>query len=138
MECHLALSRNRPEVGSVGVDAGAATEDTAYAFAVPEFPFTDPDTGAALSSVTVVTLPAAGTLAFDGTAVTESQSVSAADANGADYTTFTFRVPEGHRVPCWHRPLDKYDGGVIMPMALCVVRDRVRIIGEKNLSSPGQ
>ncbi len=81
-------------------------EDTAYTFAASDFNFSDPNAGDALASVTVVTLPAAGTLALDGAAVTAGQSVPAADigklaftpaanANGTGYASFTFRVSDG-------------------------------------------
>ena len=81
-------------------------EDTAYTFAASDFNFSDPDVGDALASVTVVTLPAAGTLALDGAVVTAGQSVPAADigklaftsaanANGTGYASFTFKVSDG-------------------------------------------
>ena len=87
--------------GSVTTD-----EDTAHTFAEDEFNFADPDAGDALASVTVVTLPAAGALALDGTAVTVDQAVPAAkirdlvftpeaNANGMGYASFTFRVSDG-------------------------------------------
>ena len=86
--------------GSVTTD-----EDTAHTFAADEFNFADPD-GDALASVTVVTLPTAGGLALDGTAVTVDQAVPAAkirdlvftpeaNANGTGYASFTFRVSDG-------------------------------------------
>ena len=66
------------------------------------------DAGDTLASVTIVTPPAAGTLALDGTAVladavvTEAQIdgdmltfTPARDAHGAPYTTFTFTVNDG-------------------------------------------
>ena len=87
--------------GSVTTD-----EDTAHTFAAVEFNFVDPDAGDALASVTVVTLPAAGGLALDGTAVTLDQAVPAAkigdlvftpeaNANGMGYASFTFKVSDG-------------------------------------------
>ena len=86
--------------GSVTTD-----EDTAHTFAADEFNFADPD-GDALASVKVVTLPTAGGLALDGTAVTVDQAVPAAkigdlvftpeaNANGMGYASFTFRVSDG-------------------------------------------
>ena len=80
-------------------------EDTAHTFAEDEFNFADPD-GDALASVRVVTLPTAGGLALDGTAVTLDQAVPAAkigdlvftpeaNANGTGYASFTFRVSDG-------------------------------------------
>ena len=82
-------------------------EDTAHTFAAVEFNFADTDPGAALASVTVVTLSAAGALTFDGgTAVATGEAVSAAaigtlvftpaaNANGSGYASFTFRVSDG-------------------------------------------
>ena len=81
-------------------------EDTAYTFGAADFNFDDTDTGDALASVTVVTLPAEGALELDGTAVTTGQSVPAADigklvftpapnGNGDAYASFTFRVHDG-------------------------------------------
>ena len=81
-------------------------EDTAHPFAATEFNFADTDPGDALVSVTVVTLPAAGALTLDGTAVTAGRVVPAADigkltftpaanGNGLGYASFTFRVSDG-------------------------------------------
>ena len=83
-------------------------EDTAYTFKASDFNFADADTGDALASVKIVTLPAAGDLTSDGTAVTANQSVTKADldadklkftpapnGNGDPYTTFTFKVSDG-------------------------------------------
>ena len=53
-------------------------EDTAYTFVAADFNFADSD-GDALASVTVVTLPGAGSLTHDGTAVTMNQVVTKAD-----------------------------------------------------------
>ena len=91
----------------VASDSSVTTqEDTAYAFAEADFNFDDPDPGAALAGVTVEMLPEAGGLTFDGTAVIEGQVVvaadigklvftPAADANGAGYASFTFKVSDG-------------------------------------------
>ena len=89
-------------------NAVTTDEDTAYAFDAGEFGFSDMDSGAALAKVKIVTLPAAGTLANDGTAVTENQEISradidadrlvftpAADANGDAHASFTFKVNDG-------------------------------------------
>ncbi|HLL76207.1 MAG TPA: Ig-like domain-containing protein, partial [Pyrinomonadaceae bacterium] len=86
-----------------------ALEDTAYTFAVADFPFTDPlDSPAnSLSAVTITTLPAAGALTNDGAPVSAGQSIPAANisggklkftpaanANGTPYTSFTFQVQD--------------------------------------------
>ena len=83
-------------------------EDRAYAFTADDFGFDDDDAGATLASVTIVTVPALGTLALDGTAVMAAAVVTKAqidgdmltftparDAHGAPYTTFTFTVNDG-------------------------------------------
>ena len=83
-------------------------EDRAYAFEADDFGFDDDDTGDTLASVTIVTVPAAGTLALDGTAVLADDVVTKAqidgdmltftparDAHGDPYTTFTFTVNDG-------------------------------------------
>ena len=81
-------------------------EDTPYVFTAADFGFTDGD-GHALVSVTITTLPAAGSLANNGVAVTAGQAVSAADiaagllrftpaanANGPGSASFSFQVQD--------------------------------------------
>ena len=81
-------------------------EDTGYTFRSADFTFEDDDSGDRLASVTVETLPAAGTLALSGTPVTAGDSVlaaaignlvftPAANANGGSYASFTFKVSDG-------------------------------------------
>ena len=83
-------------------------EDRAYTFTAADFGFMDADAGAALASVKIVTVPAAGILALDGTAVLANGVVTKAeidgdmltfrparDAHGVAYTTFTFKVNDG-------------------------------------------
>ena len=73
-----------------------------------DFGFADSDTGDALSSVKVATLPAPGkgTLALDGTTASTDQVIAAADlgkltfepaanGHGDPYATFTFKVSDG-------------------------------------------
>ncbi|MDB5467714.1 MAG: Ig-like protein, partial [Phenylobacterium sp.] len=95
-----------------GANATVTTlEDTAYAFHASDFGFTDVD-GNALAAVKISTLPAvgAGTLLFNGVAITQSQVTAgyevsavdlaankltfapAANANGAGLGSFTFQV----------------------------------------------
>src|SRR5206468_3369183 len=84
-------------------------EDTPYTFARADFGFTDPhDTPPnAFQAVKIATLPGAGTLRDNGTAVAAGQFVSVADiaagqfvfapavdANGMAYTSFTFQVQD--------------------------------------------
>ena len=83
-------------------------EDRAYAFTADDFGFDDADAGDTLASVMIVTVPALGTLALDGTAVLADDVVTKAqidgdmltftparDAHGDPYTTFTFTVNDG-------------------------------------------
>ena len=106
------------DVGQVNnAPAGAdktvsVNEDGTYAFAVSDFGFSDPnDTPSdALAAVKISSLPLAGTLLYNGVAITATQvsngfEVSAADilagkltfqpaanANGTAYSSFTFQV----------------------------------------------
>ena len=86
----------------------ATAQGTAYSFTAGDFGFDDADTGDTLASVKIVTPPALGTLALDGTAVLADAVVTKAQidgdmltftpvagASGAPYTTFTFKVNDG-------------------------------------------
>ena len=88
-------------------------EDTAHTFGASQFSFSDTDTGDALASVKIITLPAAGTgtLDFEGTPIPASdlpKTVTATelaageldytppeDAYGDAYASFTYRVNDG-------------------------------------------
>ena len=96
---------NPPTAANNTVTTG---EDRPYTFMAADFSFMDADAGAALASVKIVTVPAAGILALDGTAVTVNGVVTKAqidadmltfrpaqDAHGVAYTTFTFKVNDG-------------------------------------------
>ena len=98
-----ASTRPTAAHGTVTID-----EDTDYTFQASDFSFSGVNAGDTLASVEMVTLPSAGTLTLDGTAVTPNQSVSKADldagklvftavenANGDGYASFTFRVSDG-------------------------------------------
>ena len=98
-----------PNTAPTAADKTVTTgEDRAYTFTAGDFGFVDTDTGDTLASVTIVTPPAAGTLALDGTAVMADDVVTKAqidgdmltftparDAHGDPYTTFTFTVNDG-------------------------------------------
>ena len=86
-----------------------ATEDTPRTLTTADFGFGDPlqTPPHALLAVRMTTLPAAGTVRLNGTAVTAGQYVSAADigagllafhpaanGNGTPYTSFTFQVQD--------------------------------------------
>ena len=94
-------------------------EDTPYTFGSVDFAFADTDVGDALMSVKVVTLPGAGRLALGGVAVTANDVVAVADipmlaftpaanAHGAGYASFTFRVSDGESesVPSYTMTID--------------------------------
>ncbi|MGL4396067.1 MAG: Ig-like domain-containing protein, partial [Hyphomicrobium sp.] len=81
------------------------SEDTSHTFAASDFGFSDVNDSPAntLAAVIVSSLPSAGSLTLSGVAVTVGQSISAAsianlkwtppaNANGADFTNFTFQV----------------------------------------------
>ena len=100
-----AAANTAPTAANNTVTTG---EDRAYTFTAADFGFMDADAGAALASVKIVTVPGAGTLALDGTAVMAADVVTKAqidadmltfrpaqDAHGAPYTTFTFKVNDG-------------------------------------------
>ena len=99
------LANTAPTAADNTVTTG---EDRAYAFTADDFEFDDDDAGDTLASVKIVTSPAAGTLALDGTAVLADGVVTKAqidadmltftparDAHGVAYTTFTFKVNDG-------------------------------------------
>ena len=105
----LRVTQPAPNSVPTAADGTVTTdEDTAYPFTAGNFSFTDTDTADRLVSVTIVTVPLAGTLALSGMAVTAGDSVAktavdggsltftpAADANGTGYTSFTFKVSDG-------------------------------------------
>ena len=82
-------------------------EDSTYPLKVADFGFTDVDAGTALKAVVVATVPTAGSLRLNGTAVSAGTSITVAEivagklmfapvANGfgAPYATFTFQVQD--------------------------------------------
>ena len=105
----LRLSINRRNTAPTAADKTVTTaQDTAYTFEADDFGFTDTNAGDTLASVEIVTLPALGTLALDGTDVTLNQVVTKAEidgnmltftpvvgASGTGYASFTFKVNDG-------------------------------------------
>ncbi len=93
-----------------GTNSSAVTaEDAPLVFSSAAFGFADPNDSPArnLLAVNITTLPAAGALTLSAIAVTAGQFISVADldagnlvftpgadANGADYASFTFRVQD--------------------------------------------
>ncbi|MET0357692.1 MAG: retention module-containing protein, partial [Cellvibrio sp.] len=85
--------------------AVSITEDGQYTFSSNDFAFADDDAGQTLSAIRIDSLPAAGSLSLNGTAVTVGQVINAADVgglvftpaangNGANYANFTFSVQD--------------------------------------------
>jgi len=83
-------------------------EDTVKVFAISDFGFSDGDAGDMLQSVTITTLPTAGSLKLNGVAVTANQVITAANissgllaftpvanANGTSYASIGFKVSDG-------------------------------------------
>ncbi|PQJ97664.1 beta strand repeat-containing protein [Chromatium okenii] len=83
-------------------------EDVAKTLTVADFGFKDEDAGNTLQSITVTSLPTAGSLTLKGTAVTLDQVIAVADittgklvftpapdANGVGYADFGFKVSDG-------------------------------------------
>ena len=100
------VTNDRADGGQQHGDDGRGR--SAYAFEADDFNFMDTDAGDSLASVKIVTLPAVGTLALDGTAVVVDQVVTKADidaseltftpamdASGDAYASFTFKVNDG-------------------------------------------
>ena len=90
--------------GAVTID-----EDTSHVFSTTDFGFSDPNDTPPnnLLAVTITTLPTAGTLLLNGTAVTAGESIAVADIiagdlvfqpgaddNGIGYAKFTFQVQD--------------------------------------------
>ncbi|ADC63833.1 Hemolysin-type calcium-binding region [Allochromatium vinosum DSM 180] len=86
-------------------------EDVARVLAVANFGFRDVDAGDSLQAVMLTSLPTAGSLKLNGTAVTVNQVVTVADlaagkliftpaanANGSGYASFGFKVSDGTAV----------------------------------------
>ena len=95
-----------------GADSTVSTdEDTAYTFGATNFSFLDGDPGETLKAVRIDTLPGAGTLTLSGSAVTATDVIAVADlaagnlvftpaanANGANFASFSFSVANTHDV----------------------------------------
>ncbi|WP_265575880.1 beta strand repeat-containing protein [Bradyrhizobium sp. WBAH23] len=102
---------NQHEAPATASATVTAAEDTTYTFTLADFAFNDADQPSdALRHIVITSIPAAGTLALDGVAITAAQVASGlvvspaaiasglltftagADANGSDYATFDFHV----------------------------------------------
>ncbi len=74
-----------PTTPATTANTVTTSEDTPYTFAAANFPLTGP-AGETLQSVTVVTLPATGTLKLTGVNVTARQVITAANIANLTYT----------------------------------------------------
>ncbi|WP_439370836.1 beta strand repeat-containing protein [Bradyrhizobium sp. DASA03120] len=102
---------NQHEAPATASATVTAAEDTTYTFTLADFAFNDADQSSdALRHIVITSIPAAGTLALNGVAITAAQVASGlvvspaaiasglltftagADANGSDYATFDFHV----------------------------------------------
>ena len=106
----LGITVNSVNDAPAGADKTVTTlEDTVYTFAASDFSVTDPNDSPAntLAGVKITTLPGAGSLTDNGAAVSAGQTVlladitggllrftPAANANGANYASFTFQVQD--------------------------------------------
>ncbi len=85
----------------------STNEDTTYTFQITDFAFSDPSDSPSdnLLSVTIVSLPSAGTLLYEGSPVTPGQTIDAfeiglgklqfaavANESGATYASFSFQI----------------------------------------------
>ncbi len=81
-------------------------EDNSHTFSTTDFAFSDQDSGDSLQSITITSLPAAGTLELNTNPVTLNQVITAADisnlvftpvvqASGTGYASFGFTVSDG-------------------------------------------
>ncbi|WP_254503876.1 tandem-95 repeat protein, partial [Pseudomonas triclosanedens] len=91
-----------------GADATITlNEDSSRPFSAVDFGFSDVDQGDSLSAVRIDSLPTAGSLTFNGKAVTQGQVIAAdqlgglvftpaANGNGSSYANFTFSVRDSN------------------------------------------
>ena len=103
----VTVGANTPPTGA---DHTTVTpEDTPHAFSASEFGFADADAGQSFAALRIDTLPAAGTLTFNGVAVAAGLIISSADigllvftpaanANGNAYASFSFSVQDSSGV----------------------------------------
>ncbi|MFC0878903.1 Ig-like domain-containing protein, partial [Saccharicrinis sp. FJH2] len=79
------------------------TEDVIYTFKEGDFTFSDDDSGDSFNGIEVITPASAGTLLYDGSAVTSGMVCSdvtlltyktAVDGSGDSYASFTFKVAD--------------------------------------------
>src|SRR5205814_242844 len=99
---NLTGANDAPTLAAIGV---SGTEDTTFTFSATDFTgaYSDAES-TALASITVVTLPATGTLKLSGTNVTAGQVITAANLGNLTYVpaanengakTFTITASDG-------------------------------------------
>ena len=118
-------------------------EDASHTFAASDFAFTDADPGDALASVKVVSLPGAGGLTLNDTAVTAGQVIRVADlpdfaftpasgASGSPYATFTFTVSDGEAESDSPNTITINVTGALVLNVSAIAGDNVINIAEKD------
>ncbi len=101
-EFALFVANDAPQSAPVSV---LIDEEESFSFSGDLFPYFDPNEDA-FAGIVVETLPVSGSLAFAGTPITLSQTITVGvlpslvftpevDQNGLPYTTFSYRVSDG-------------------------------------------
>ena len=90
-----------PEGGNITLDV---IQDIAYTFAVSDFTFTDDDPSDAFNGIQIISLPANGTLEYNGNPVSLNDMINDITlltyttengGYGANYASFSFKVKDG-------------------------------------------
>ncbi|MFD2101339.1 gliding motility-associated C-terminal domain-containing protein [Flagellimonas iocasae] len=90
-----------PEGGNISVDV---IQDVAYTFAAGDFIFSDDDPSDAFNGIQIISLPAKGTLVYNGTPVAVNDMIdditlltytTETGEYGASYASFSFKVKDG-------------------------------------------
>jgi gliding motility-associated-like protein len=90
-----------PEGGNISVDV---IQDAGYAFATEDFTFSDDDPSDGFNGIQIISLPAKGTLTYNGNPVSINDMIDDVTLLvyttengefGANYTSFTFKVKDG-------------------------------------------
>ena len=121
---HVIVANTAPTASASSV---TAMEDTDYSFRAADFNFSDTDADDMLAAVNIVTLPAKGTFALSGTAVTAGDSIDRTDLDAGNLTytppandhgdnlaSFTFKVSDGTAESA---------GGAVMTINVTAVND---------------
>ncbi|WP_335964878.1 thrombospondin type 3 repeat-containing protein, partial [Galbibacter sp. PAP.153] len=86
-----------------GAASVTVVEDKGFNFSVEDFTFNDPDQGDSFNGIQIISLPALGTLVYNGSAVSPGDLIddvtklvftTDTDGSGEDYTSFNFKVKD--------------------------------------------